>query len=123
MIVEQQSDYSRHGDIKIHSGYPIVSTRLEIASELTDLAPAMEIITGITAFFKRDDLGEIATEQRKGPPGSDYPYSHIMLIQHKDITIQTRLILWDTHRLKRCITFFTLRADISLSEYGVNSSH
>jgi hypothetical protein len=74
-----------------------VSIRLESTPELAYLAPAMEIIVGISALLERDDLGKLAAQQRKRPPGSYYTDSHIMLVQHKDVTVQTRLIFSSNH--------------------------
>ena len=51
-VVEQQPDDSRHGDMKIHSRYPIVSIRLEITPELANIAPALEIIIGISTLLE-----------------------------------------------------------------------
>jgi len=51
-VVKEQSDDSRHGDMEIHSRYPIVSIRLEITPELAHLAPAIEIVIGISPLLE-----------------------------------------------------------------------
>jgi len=96
-VVEQQPDDSRHGDMEIHRRYPIVPIRLEITPELAYLAPALEIVVGISTLFERDDLGKVAEKQGKCSPGADYADRHIMLIKHKDITVQARLIFSSKH--------------------------
>ena len=51
-VVEQQPDDSWYGDIDIDGGDPIISVRLEISPEPADLAPALEIIIGISVIFE-----------------------------------------------------------------------
>jgi len=51
-VVEEQPNDSRHGNMKIHGRYPIVPIRLEITPELTYLAPALEIVVGISTLFE-----------------------------------------------------------------------
>ena len=63
-----------------------MSVRLEIAPELAYPTPALEVIVGIFALLERDDLGKVAKQQRKSPPGSHYTDSHIMLVEDKHIT-------------------------------------
>ena len=46
--------------MEIYGGYPVVSIRLEITFELANLAPALEVIVGISSFFERDDFGKVA---------------------------------------------------------------
>ncbi len=96
-VVEQQPDDTRHGDMEIYRRDPIVSIRLETAPELAYIAPALEIIVGISTLLKRDYLGKVAEQQGKSPPGADYADRHIMPVQHKDVTVQTGLILNSTH--------------------------
>ena len=61
-VVKEQPDNSRYGDMEIHGRDPIVPIRLEIPTELADLAPALEIIVGIPTLLKRDHLGQIAEQ-------------------------------------------------------------
>jgi len=96
-VVEKQPDYSRHGNIKIHGRDPVVPVRLESPPELTYLAPAMEIVIGISPLLERDDLREVAKQQGKCTPGTDYANRHVMLVENKDATIQTRLIFSSNH--------------------------
>ena len=51
-VIKQQADNTRHGDIEIYGGHPIVSVRLEVAPEPVYLAPALEIIVRISALLK-----------------------------------------------------------------------
>ncbi len=62
-VVEQQPDDTRHGDMEMYRRDPIVSVRLEITPQLAYLAPALEIIIGISALLERDDLGKVAEQQ------------------------------------------------------------
>ena len=96
-VVEEQPDDSRHGDMEIHRRYPILPIRLEITPELAHFAPAIEIVIGISTLLERDDLGEVAEKQGKRPSGADYADRHIMLVQHQDVTVQTRLIFSGNH--------------------------
>jgi len=66
--------------MKVDRGDPIMSIRLEIAFELAYLAPALEIVVGISAFLKRDDLGQVTKKKRKGPFGPYDTDSHIVLV-------------------------------------------
>ena len=75
--------------MEIYCGNPVVPIRLEITPELAYLAPAMEIVVGISTLLKGDDLGKVAEQQGKGPFGADYANRHIMLVEHKHVTIQT----------------------------------
>lgn len=88
-VIKQQPNDSRHGDVEIHSGYPVVSVRLEVAPELAYLAPVLEIVGHICVLLERDHLGELAKQQRKCSPGTDYTDGHIMFVQHKDITVKS----------------------------------
>ncbi len=99
-VVEQQPNNSRHGDIKIHRRNPVVPVRLETASELAHLAPALEIVVGILALVERNHLGQVPKQQRKRPPGSNDTDGHIMFIQDKDIAVQSRLAITGKHNLK-----------------------
>jgi len=76
-----------------------VSIGLEITPELAYLTPALEIIIGISAFLERDDLGKLAKEQRKRPPGSYNTDGHIMLVKHKNIAVQTGFELAGNHNV------------------------
>ena len=96
-VVEKQPDDSRHGNIKIDSRDPIVAVRLEISPELAYLAPALEIIIRVLTLLERDDLGEVAEQQGKRTLCTDYAYRHIMLVENKDATVQTRLIFSSNH--------------------------
>jgi hypothetical protein len=96
-VVKKQPDYSRHGNIKIHGRDPIVPVRLESPPELAHLAPAMEIVVGISTLLERDDLGKVAKQQGKRTPGADYANRHIMLVEYKDVTVQTRLVFSSNH--------------------------
>jgi len=91
--------------MEIHRRDPIVSIRLEMTPELAHLAPALEIVVGISALLERDDLGKLAEEQRKGSSGPHDANSHIMLVQHKDITAQSGLTFSSSHSLYH-ITYF-----------------
>lgn len=96
-VVKKQPDNSRHGDIKIHCRDPVMAVRFEIPPELANLAPALEIVIGISALLKRNNFGKIAEQQGKCTPCADYSNRHIMFVQHKDITIQTRLEFSSNH--------------------------
>ncbi|GAI87138.1 unnamed protein product, partial [marine sediment metagenome] len=74
-----------------------MSVRLEITPELAHLTPALEVIVGISALLKRDDLGKVAKQQRKCPFGTHYADSHIMLVQDKHITVQPGFELVSNH--------------------------
>lgn len=74
-----------------------MSVRLEMAPELADLAPALEIIVGVFALFERDDLSEVPEQQGKGTPGPHDANRHIVLVEHKDVAVQTRLTLSCNH--------------------------
>jgi len=77
-----------------------VTIRLKTTPEFADFAPTFEIIVGIRSLFKRDDLCELAKQQRKGPSGTDYADSHIVLVEHKDITVQAGFMLGNNHNPK-----------------------
>ena len=51
-VVEEQPDDARHGDVEMYGRDPIVSIRLEITPELAHLAPALEIVVGISTLFE-----------------------------------------------------------------------
>jgi hypothetical protein len=65
--------------------------------ELAYLTPALEVIVGIFALLKRDDLCKVAKEQRESPSGSDYSDGHIMLVEDKHITVQPGFELANHH--------------------------
>ena len=46
--------------MEIYCGDPVVSVRLKITPELAYVAPALEIIVGISVFLEGDDLGKLA---------------------------------------------------------------
>jgi len=46
--------------MEIYGGYPVVSIRLEITPKLAYLAPALEIVVGISVFLEGYDLGKLA---------------------------------------------------------------
>jgi len=96
--------------MEIHGRDPIVPIRLESPPELADLAPALEIIIGIPALLERDDLGQIAEQQGKRPPGAHDADRHVMLVQYKDVTVQTRLTLSCYHDSR---TTYHLRCRLS----------
>jgi len=96
-VVKEKSYNSRHGNIEINGRNPIVAVRLEIPPELAYLTPAMEIVVGISPPLKRNNLGKVAEQQGKRSPGADYAYRHIMLVEHKHVTIQTRLTFPSDH--------------------------
>ena len=96
-VIEQQPNNPRHRDIKVHGGDPVVAIGLELPAELAYLAPALEIIVGISAFLKRNHLGKLAKQQRKRTPGPHDADGHIMLVEHKHITVQSRLIMRGNH--------------------------
>ena len=96
-VVEQQPDYARHRDMEIYRRDPVVPVRLEIAPELADLAPAIEIVIGISALLERNDLGEISEQQGEGPSDADYVDRHIMPVEHKNVTVQAGLMLLRYH--------------------------
>ena len=76
-----------------------MSVRLKLTPELAYLAPALEIIVGISALLERDNLGKLAKEQRKGSPGPYDADGHIMLVKDKNITIQTGFELASNHNV------------------------
>jgi len=51
-VEKQKPDNPRHRNMEIHRRDPIVPVRLEIALELAHLAPALEIIIGISALLE-----------------------------------------------------------------------
>jgi len=77
-----------------------VAIRLKTTPEFAHLAPTVEIIVGIIALFQGDNLGKLTKQQRKCPFGTDYTDSHIMLVQHKDITVQAGFMLGSNHNSK-----------------------
>jgi len=79
-VVEQQPDNPGHGNMEIDGRYPVVAVRLKMAPKLADLAPALEIIVGISALFERNDLSKLTKQQRECPSGTHYADSHIMLV-------------------------------------------
>ena len=87
-VVEQEADNAGDGDVEIYGRNPVVAIRLEIAFEFADLAPGLEIVVCISTLLKRDDLCNLAKEQRKCPSGTDNADSHIVLVQDKHATIQ-----------------------------------
>ncbi len=60
-IVKKKPNNPGHRNIEIHRRYPVVPVRLELATKLTDLAPALKIIVGIAALFQADHFGKLAT--------------------------------------------------------------
>jgi len=62
-VVKQQPNNPRHGDIEVDGGNPVVAIRLELPAELAHLAPALEIIIGVSAFLERDHLGKLAKQK------------------------------------------------------------
>jgi len=96
-VIEQQPNNPRHRDIKVHGGDPIVAIGLELSAELAYLTPALEIIVGISAFFKRNHLGKLTKQQRKRPFGPHDSDGHVMLVEHKHITVQSGLIMRGNH--------------------------
>ncbi len=111
-VVKQQPDNPGHRHIKINRPDPFVPVRLKIASELAHLAPAMEIVIRISALLQRDHFGKIPEQQRKRPLDPYYPYSHVMLVQYKNITVQTGMIFSSNHSLPYCL--------LHPSSYGLN---
>lgn len=96
-VVEEQPNNPRHGDVKIHSRNPVVAIRLELPAELAYLAPALEIVVGISAFLERDDLGKLATQKGEGASGADDADGHIVLVKDKHIAVQSGLMLASKH--------------------------
>ncbi len=88
-VVEQQADDSGYGDVEIYGGDPVMSIRLEVMSEPADLAPALEVVVGISTLLERDDFGNVSKQQREGPLGPDYADRHIVLVQDKHVTGQS----------------------------------
>ncbi len=97
-VVEEQADNAGDGDVEIYGGNPVAAIRLEIAFEFADLAPALEIVVGVCALLERDDLGELAKQQRECSSGADYADGHIMFVQHEDITVQGGFELTGNHK-------------------------
>jgi len=77
-----------------------VAIGFKTAPEFAGFAPTFEIIVGIRSLFKSDDLCELAKQQRKGPSGADYADSHIVLVEHKDITVEAGSMLGNNHNPK-----------------------
>ena len=75
--------------MEIDRGDPVVSVRLEMSPELANPAPAFEVIVGVFALLKGNDLGKVATQERKSSSGADYADSHIVFVEDKDIAVQT----------------------------------
>ena len=95
--------------MEIYGGDPIVSVRLEMTPELAYLAPALEIIVGISALLEGDNLGKLAKEQRKRPPGSYNTDGHIMLVKHKNIAVKTGFELAGNHNVVFRIAYIVSR--------------
>jgi len=74
-----------------------VAVRLELSAKLAYFAPALEIVVGIPAFLERNHLGKPAKQQRKRSPGSYDADGHIMLVEHKHVTVQSGLIWGNNH--------------------------
>jgi len=97
-VVKQQPDYARHGDIEAYRRDPIVPVRLEVTSQLAELALAVKIVIGISALLERNNLGEIAEQQGKGTPDTDYADRHVMPVKHKNVAVQTGVMFSKSHR-------------------------
>ncbi len=100
-----------------------MSIRLEITPELAYLAPALEIVVGISALLERDDLGKLAKQQRKRPLGSYNTDSHIMLVKHKNIAVQTGFELAGNHNVVYRVAYIVLRVACLDAERPNRSSH
>ncbi|MHC4497671.1 MAG: hypothetical protein ACYS21_01000 [Planctomycetota bacterium] len=99
-VVEQQPDDPRYSNVKIDGRYPIVPVRFEMTPELTYFAPALKVVVGVSAFLERHHLGQVPKKQRERPSGTHYSDGHVMLIQHKDITVQAGSMLGGNHNSK-----------------------
>lgn len=55
--------------------------------ELADLTPALEIIVGVLALLKGNDLGEISEQQGECTPYSYDANRHIVLVQHENVAV------------------------------------
>ena len=97
-VVKQQPDYARHGDMEMYRRNPIVPVRLEVTSQLAELAPAVKIVIRISALLERNNLGEIAEQQGKGTPDTDYADRHVMPVKHKNVAVQTGMMFSKSHR-------------------------
>jgi len=96
-VVKKQPDNPGHRHMEIDRRDPFVPVRLKIAPELAHLAPALEIVIRISALLERDHFGKISKQQRKRPLDPYDPDSHIMLVQYKNITVQTGMIFSSNH--------------------------
>jgi len=96
-VVKEQPDNPRHGHVEIDRRDPVMPVRLKITPELAHLTPALEIVIRIFAFLERYHLGEVSKQQRKRPLDPYDPDSHVMLVQHKNITAQTGMIFSSNH--------------------------
>jgi hypothetical protein len=70
---------------------------LELAPELTDLTPTGEIVVGVGALLQGNNLRQVAAEQRKGSLGPDDTDSHVVLVEHQDVAVQTGLTVTANH--------------------------
>jgi len=109
-VIKQQPNDPRHRDIEIYRGYPIVPIRLEMTAESANLAPTRKIIIGILTLLQRDDFRQVTKQQGKGTPGPYDADSHVMLVEHQDITIESGFDFASNHPLylKLCALYCTV---------------
>lgn len=86
-IVKQKPNDTRHGDIEMHRGNPVVLVSLKGTFGLADLPPHVKIIVGIRSIIAGDDLGLFPAQQRKRTTRTDDTKRHIVLVQHQDAAI------------------------------------
>lgn len=96
-VVEQQADDFRDCYVEIDRRDPVVAVGLETAFEFADLAPALEVVVGVSAFLTGNHFGQLPAEQRKCPPGVDDANRHIVLVEDKHVTVKTGFELCGQH--------------------------
>jgi len=90
-VVEKQPNYPRHRNMEIDRRNPVVPIRLKLPTELTDLAPALEVVIRIAALFEGHDFGKLPAQQGECASCPHYADRHIVLVEHKHVAVQSGL--------------------------------
>jgi len=96
-VIKKKPDNTRHSYMEINRRNPVVTVRLEVALEPADIAPAFEIMVRIYAFIDGYYFRKLAKKQRERPPCPHDSDRHIMLVQHKNVAVQSRLVSCRNH--------------------------
>ena len=93
LVVAEQADDARDGDLEADGVDPVVLIRLKLGLELADFAPALEVeILPFTLAggvgFDVDDLSHLAAEHGEGPADVDDSNGLIEAVEHQDIGAQ-----------------------------------